>query len=138
MTAISGSRVFVSFTFALAILLASSSRVMSQDKNDDSPVVIRMTDEMKFVPNQVTIRVGQTVKWTNEGDAGGASHSVTTNPDRLMDPKHVSIPAGAAPFDSGIVNPGKSFMYTFKVPGVYKYSCAPHEGMMRAEITVEP
>ena len=137
MAELSGSRVLLSFVFALIFLQAGSSSVLPLAKGDGSPVIIRMTDEMKFDPNQLTIRAGQAVKWINEADAGGASHSVTTNPDRVMDPKHVSIPEGAEPFDSGIINPGKSFMYTFTIPGVYKYACAPHEGMMRAEITVE-
>jgi plastocyanin len=137
MSKFSVGRIFLSFTFALIVLQAASSSVFSQDKDDASPVVVRMTDEMKFVPDQLTVHVGQTVKWVNEGENSGASHSVTTNADRLMDPKHASIPAGAKPFDSGIINPGKSFSYTFKVPGLYKYACAPHEGMMRGEITVE-
>jgi plastocyanin len=136
MMGFSGSKLFLSF-IALLVLQANSSSTVAQDKDEASPVVVRMTDEMKFLPDQLTIRVGQTVRWVNEGESGGASHSVTTNADRLMDPKHVSIPAGAKPFDSGIINPGKSFSYTFTVAGVYKYACAPHEGMMRGQITVE-
>ncbi|HXW61037.1 MAG TPA: plastocyanin/azurin family copper-binding protein [Candidatus Acidoferrales bacterium] len=110
----------------------------SLSQQREAVVVIRMTDALKFVPDQVTIRVGQTVKWINEADEGGAPHTVTTDPEKVADPKHVSIPEGAKPFDSGSINPGKSYMHTFKVPGVYKYACAPHEGMMRGEITVEP
>lgn len=122
---------------AVLLLSASSPSLVSQEK--ESIVVVRMTDELKFVPNRLTVHVGQTVKWVNEGDeASGAPHTVTTNPEKVTDPKHVSIPEGAKPLDSGNINPGKSYMYTFQVPGVYKYACAPHEGMMRGEITVEP
>ena len=121
---------------ALTLLPINSASVLSQEK--ESIVVVRMTDQLKFVPNQLTVHVGQTVKWINEGDEGGAGHTVTTNPEKVADPKHVSIPAGAKPFDSGNINPGKSYVYTFTVPGVYKYACAPHEGMMRGVITVEP
>jgi plastocyanin len=122
--------------FALMPLPMNSTFLLSQQM--ESIVVVRMTDELKFVPNQLTIHVGQTVKWINEADEGGVGHTVTTNPEKVNDPKHVSIPAGAQPFDSGNISPGKSYMYTFKVPGVYKYACAPHEGRMRGEITVEP
>ena len=130
-------RIFLSAIFSFIVLPASSASLLSQARGDDSPVVVRMTDEMKFVPDQLNVHTGQTVKWVNESESGGPSHSVTTNAERLMDPSHASIPGGAKPFDSGIINPGKSFSYTFRVPGVYKYACAPHEGMMRGQITVE-
>jgi plastocyanin len=129
-------RGLLTMILALALLPMNSAFLRSQE--GASIVVVRMTDELKFVPNRITIHVGQTVKWINEADEGGAGHTVTTNPEKVTDPKHVSMPSGAKPFDSGNINPGKSYMYTFKVPGVYKYACAPHEGMMRGEITVEP
>jgi len=111
----------------------------SLSSQESQPIVIvRMTDGMKFVPDRLTIHVGQTVKWLNEANEGGAAHTVTTDPEKVMDPKHVSIPEGAKPFDSGNINPGRSYLYTFRVPGVYRYACAPHEGMMRGEIMVEP
>jgi len=103
-----------------------------------SIIVVRMTDGMKFVPDRVTIHVGQTVKWVNEAEDGGVAHTVTTNPEKVLDPNHVSIPDGAQSFDSGNINPGRSYQYTFRVPGLYRYACAPHEGTMRGEITVEP
>lgn len=139
MAAISGGRVVLLFLFALILFEAAPPSVWSQDKNEGSPVTIRMTAEMKFVPNRVTVKVGQTVEWVNEAEADGSTiHSVTTDPDKVMDPRHVSSPAGAEPFDSGIVKPGKSFRHTFSVPGAYNYACAPHEGSMRGEITVMP
>jgi len=113
-----------------------SPSLFSQES--ESIVIVRMTDGMKFVPGRLTIHVGQTVKWVNEAEEGGAAHTVTTDPEKVMDPKHVSIPEGAKPFDSGNINPGRSYLYTFRVPGLYRYACAPHEGMMRGEITVEP
>lgn len=136
MAATRSYRILFASIFAVTLVHLSALPVSSQDKA--SPTVVRMTDQMKFIPNTLTIRVGQSVQWVNEGQSDGASHSVTTNSDRVMDPKHVSIPDGAKPFDSGIINPGKSFTYTFTVPGTYKYACAPHEGMMQGEITVEP
>ena len=121
---------------ALMLLPMNSLLLHSQEK--ESVVVVRMTNDMKFIPNNLTIRVSQTVKWVNEAEEGGTLHNVTTDPEKVMEPKHVSIPDGAKPFDSGNINPGRSFTYTFTVPGVYKYACAPHEGMMRGEVTVEP
>jgi plastocyanin len=101
-------------------------------------MIIHMTDEMKFVPDRLTVREGQAVEWVNDAEAGGVSHVVATDPEKAMDPNHVSSPAGASVFDSGSILPGKSFTYIFKVPGLYKYVCPPHEGTMRGQVTVEP
>lgn len=53
------------------------------------------------------------------------------------DPKDVSLPPGAAPFNSGKVRPGGSFEHRFDIPGIYKYVCVPHEQMgMSGQLTV--
>jgi plastocyanin len=130
--ALSANKVFSFLIFGLGLVLASSFSAFSQAS--DSVVVIRMTNEMKFVPNQVTVKVGQTVEWVGEPD--GPSHNVTTDPEKVVDPGHVSFPRGAKPFDSGIIKSGKSFRHTFTTPGVYRYVCQPHEGVMRGEVTV--
>jgi plastocyanin len=128
----SANRILSVFIFTAALALTSSFSVQSQDNG--SVVVVRMTNEMKFVPEQVTIKVGQTVEWVNDPD--GPAHTVTTDADKVADPSHVSMPAGAKPFDSGVIKSGKSYRYTFTVPGVYRYVCQPHEKMMRGEVTV--
>ena len=117
--------------YALAITLASA---MARPQDSGSVVVIRMTSDMKFVPERVTVKVGQTVEWLNDPD--GPAHTVTDDPDKVVDPNHVSSPKGAKPFDSGVIGSGKSFRYTFKIAGVYRYACQPHEQAMRGEITV--
>jgi plastocyanin len=71
-----------------------------------------------FTPDNITIVVGvnNTVSWTNN-DA--SIHTVTST----------TVPAGAAPFDSGFLNTGATFSYTFTVPGVYEYHCTIHPWM---------
>ena len=130
----SASRSLLLLVFSLAIVLANSPSAMPQDQDSGSEIVVRMTNELKFVPDHVTVKVGQTVEWVNELD--GPIHTVTTNPDSVADPNHVAIPKGAKPFDSGIIKSGKSFRYKFATPGVYRYVCQPHESMMRGEVTV--
>ena len=120
------------------LLLVISSSVSSQERDKGLPVIIHMTDEMKFVPDRLTVREGQAVEWVNDAEAGGVAHVVATDPEKAMDPNHVSSPAGAKVFDSGSILPGKSFTYIFKVPGLYKYVCPPHEGTMRGQVTVQP
>lgn len=103
---------------------------------ESEPVVVKMNTEHKFVPEKMTIKVGQTVEWVNE-DKAAMPHEVTTDPDIAVDPSHVSVPEGVAPFDSHLITTGKSFRHQFTVPGLYRYACPPHEndGML-GEVTV--
>jgi plastocyanin len=99
-------------------------------------VEVKMFDTpAKFVPDPVKIKVGDTIKWVNKGDT---IHTATTDPSQAPDKSWASVPAGAETWDSGYLNAGEDFSYTFKVPGVYKYFCTTHvkEGM-KGEIDVE-
>jgi plastocyanin len=88
-------------------------------------VVVKMSDKPpKFMPETATIKVGQTVEWINNAKT---LHSVDADPDMVQRPKDVVLPKGAKPFDSGFMQPGATFDYTFTVPGTYKYTCVPHE-----------
>ncbi|HUY19397.1 MAG TPA: plastocyanin/azurin family copper-binding protein [Candidatus Binataceae bacterium] len=88
-------------------------------------VEVKMTDTPPvYIPKKVTIKVGDTVKWTNNAQT---LHTVTFDPAKAVDKSDVVLPKGVAPFDSGFLMPGKDFSYTFKAPGQYKYFCIPHE-----------
>ena len=64
-----------------------------------------------FSPATLTITAGDTVTWTNE-DA--VVHTATST-------------TGA--FDSGDLDQGESFSFTFTTPGTYAYLCTPHPSM---------
>jgi plastocyanin len=99
-------------------------------------VEVKMFDTpAKFVPDPVKVKVGDTIKWVNKGDT---IHTATTDPAQAPDKSWASVPQGAETWDSGYLNSGEDFSYTFKVPGVYKYFCTTHvkEGM-KGEIDVE-
>ncbi len=102
---------------------------------ESDAVVVQMTPERKFMPEKITIKVGQTVEWDNEDTT--MPHEVTTDPNVASDPSNVSIPEGAEPFDSRLITSGKSFRRQFTTPGLYRYACPPHEndGML-GEVTV--
>jgi plastocyanin len=96
---------------------------------------IEANDEFKFVPAELTIKVGDTVLWKF---VGTMPHSVTFDPSKAADAEHVKLPAGVAPFDSGILNAGAEYEHTFDVAGDYEYICIPHEALgMLGKITVE-
>jgi len=69
--------------------------------------------------NVLTVKAGTTVTWTNTDP--GIAHTVTSV-DGL--------------FDSGFLNEGDSWSYTFEEVGEFEYLCTPHP-WMRAKIVVE-
>ncbi|HJZ59411.1 MAG TPA: cupredoxin domain-containing protein [Gemmataceae bacterium] len=71
-----------------------------------------------FEPARLTVSVGTTVRWKNGGQH---RHTVTS---------------GTAVWDSGKLEPGASYSYTFTKPGTYSYHCALHNGM-KGEIVVQ-
>ena len=71
-----------------------------------------------FGPATLTIAVGDAVTWTNTDDS---PHTVT---------------AEGGAFDSGNLNEGLSFSFTFTEAGAYAYVCSYHDEM-RATIVVE-
>lgn len=74
-----------------------------------------------FEPAELTIKVGDRVRWVNECEEGVACvHSAQAYLNR--------IPAGSEAFDSGVLTEqGQSYQYTFTVPGEYEYFCMLHE-----------
>jgi plastocyanin len=70
-----------------------------------------------FSPATLTITAGDTVAWTNEDDS---PHTVTSTT-----------------FDSGNLDAGATFSFTFTDPGTYGYVCSYHDEM-QATIVVEP
>jgi plastocyanin len=89
---------------------------------------------LRFQPETTYVKVGDTVEWRNQSSF---THSVNADPKRF--PEDVSLPAGAAPFDSGRIPSGAIYSHTFTVPGTYRYVCLPHvDFSMGGTVVVEP
>jgi plastocyanin len=71
-----------------------------------------------YAPDKITLVIGvnNTVTWSNDDTV---PHTVTST----------SAPSGASSFDSGNMNAGDTFTYTFTVPGTYQYHCNYHSWM---------
>ncbi|MDQ3046293.1 MAG: plastocyanin/azurin family copper-binding protein [Bacteroidota bacterium] len=85
-----------------------------------------------FAPVDLTVIVGDTIQWTNNGVA---PHTVTCNGSA-----GTVMPSGGTSFDSGIgtpINAGETFSAVIAVPGNYTYICAYHTGMT-GTIVVKP
>lgn len=85
---------------------------------------VKMTTDIKFDPDSLTIKVGDSVTWDNESTI---THTATCDPSKAADASHVKLPDGAEPWDSGDVAAGETFSHTFDVAGEYDYICIPHE-----------
>ena len=72
-----------------------------------------------FNPGTITVKVGDTVGWTN---GSGTPHTVT---------------ADDGSFDSGTLAGGAGFQQTFSAAGTFSYHCSIHSSM-KATITVTP
>jgi plastocyanin len=75
-------------------------------------------ESFAFNPDSLTIKVGDTVTWTNKDSVG---HTITED-------------KGA--FDSGSINNGATFSFTFKTAGTFSYHCTVHPNMT-AKIIVQ-
>lgn len=82
----------------------------------DSVVRVEVRD-LAFRPGSVEVVAGTTVEWAN-GDP--LAHTVT---------------AADTTFDSGLIQPGRSWRHTFTSPGTYRYACTPHP-FMRGVVVV--
>ena len=124
--------IYATLIFCSAVYVEATIPAASQESDT---VVVKMTEEHRFMPEKLTIKAGQTVEWVNEDKA--MPHEVTTDPNVASDPSNVSVPEGAGVFDSRLVPSGKSFRRQFTVAGLYRYTCPPHEndGMV-GEVTV--
>jgi plastocyanin len=107
----------------IALALANSSA----DRLAETPAAtqaVSMTSSLRFVPDPITIAVGDTVTWTN----------VTTNIPHTS----TSDTGDAVSWDSGTVNAGGTFSLTFTTPGTFPYHCTFHQSLgMVGTITVQ-
>lgn len=104
-----------------------------------APVDVKMTQQLTFDPPELTINVGQTVRWVNDSPL---PHTATgdreQNPVNTTHPEYVTLPERADPWGSELLQPGEEYEHTFTEPGRYDYICIPHVlSGMRATITVE-
>ena len=74
--------------------------------------------DFSFGPTSVTVNVGDTVSWTNQGPS---AHSAT---------------ASGGSFDTGIFEAGQTRSATFNTAGTFAYICTPHP-FMKATVIVQ-
>jgi plastocyanin len=129
---------------AAAILRDGYRLAATTARNADDHTVFQGADDgiamvMRFIQPTVTVHVGESVTFVNNGMA--APHTVTFGEV----PANPFAPAGDAgnftggQLSSGIQEPGQSFTVTFNTPGTFNYICILHAYMgMVGTVVVEP
>lgn len=111
---------FLGVWVALTFLPASS--LSAEEGTVHEVTVIRNT--FKLNPQDLMIKAGDTVKWTNTDER---KHNLASVP-------------GSGPGDEleifSVMEPGAVYSHTFKTPGEYPYFCFIHN-QMTGKITVE-
>lgn len=96
---------------------------------------VTMSDKA-FMPAAIQITAGQSITWQN---TSGVLHTVVDDPAQATNPADVSLPVGAATFNSPYLPSGQSYTRTFNQPGIYHYVCTQHESShMVGTIIVRP
>ena len=103
-------------------------------KDDHEPGMRTVIDW--YVPRSHSVNVGDVVTWTNDDLA---YHTVTSG-NGVLYSKYLrgeteGIPDGD--FDSGIINPGESWSYTFSEVGVFPYFCTLHPWIERTVSVID-
>ena len=66
---------------------------------------------LNYLQSRLQVTVGTTVEWKNN------------------DPLPHTVTAVDKSFNSGLINPGKTYSHTFTKPGTYNFFCTPHPFM---------
>lgn len=98
---------------------ANTGRAGSSGASGNATVVVQMRS-IAFVPNTVTVRVGQTVEWVNN-DA--VIHNVTA-----LDGHSVV---------SGSIGRGGRFSFRARAAGTISYYCTIHASAMKAQLVIQ-
>lgn len=125
----------IALVLAPILLAGCSSAKPKHDGQHASGPTISLKSLM-FMPEQLTVKAGQTVTWRNDEPI---SHTVTSGTVAGVDAKS-GLRSDQHPnglFDARLPTKGSTFSFTFTKPGTYPYYCDIHQAM-NASIVVTP
>ena len=111
---------------AIVVLTVVTGGFRQRPATADDPVPAVIQD-FAFQPETLTVAPGTSVQWINQDTA---PHTVTSGQPRAAD-------AGAA-FDSGLLNAGDAFSFTFVDEGTYDFFCLYHPYMRGTVVVQQP
>jgi plastocyanin len=98
---------------ALGLLVCSTAATPPLRADAASSSVQILKDS--YAPASITVKVGDTVTWSNVDTTPGNGHTVTSS--------------GRGPLKSASMSQGGTFSYTFSAAGSFQYYCAIHPDM---------
>ena len=104
--------------FSLTPLKFTGNVIISVENVTGSDHLINIQD-FRYSPHELTISLGETVRWTN-----------------LDTTKHTVTSTGEGPLNSILLGKKETYSYTFEEVGEYTYYCIPHP-YMKGKIIVE-
>ena len=107
------TRLAVGGVFAASVACSSST----SPSCSGACVTIR---DFSFSPSAMTIKVGTTVTWTNNGPS---AHTATSDTG-VWDSSTLGAPSGGGAYGGGAA--GGTYQFTFNAPGTYNYHCKIH------------
>lgn len=105
-------RILSGFILALALVSCSESATDAGNEDEPAPNEVQMVG-LTFSPSTLQVTAGTTVTWKN---TTSVVHTVTSGTGG----NHNGL------FDSGNMQPGAEFSFTFSEAGTYPYYCIPH------------
>ena len=108
----SETTVMASSTTETTAMASSTTETTVPASSTDDGAVTAVIKSFKFVPDPITISVGDAITWTNEDPVG---HTVTARDDS---------------FKTGMFFPGDSATVTFATAGTFPYFCSTHPEMV--------
>jgi len=111
------------FCYAMSIVLLQALTITTNHLLGQTTHNVAVSD-FKFEPANLSIAVGDIVKWTNNQ----GTHSV--------DGSTATFPNNPVSFSNSSGGPGWTFSFTFSTAGVYNYQCGVHGSSMSGKITV--
>ena len=114
----------ISLVFVLLSLAACGQPVAETTDTKEKPAGTEhlvIIDDSSFTPEEIKIKVGDTVTWINQGLQ---SHTVTSWYEQEDEDHTVHVTIGQT-WDSGYIEPGGSYSKTFNTTGRYDYFSFP-------------
>jgi plastocyanin len=104
--------VALSFLALLVVVPVAGAHQQDMMGQSSTPQMWKVAiEDFYFEPADAAIQPGDTIMWVNEGNT---PHTVTSDDGQ---------------FDSEVLNPGESFMFTFPEAGTFSYHCEIHPSM---------
>lgn len=107
---------FAVAAFALSLCVGMEAAAAEAPTKSTGQTIV--VDSVRFEPQALTVKIGDTVTWVNK------------------DPFPHTATSQAGGFDSKEIAPGQSWRYTTTRPGVFPYVCTLHP-TMKGTLTVQ-